>query len=658
MKDNKDVPNQGIIIESIQQRTKILTWIIFLIVCVLFFINTRVLFAILNYIPSLSIAILLAIVSILVVSGFYIVRKTSFNAINTLVDYSNALKKASDDWRITFDSTKDMLLLLDEKYNIIKVNRATILFLDCSFDEILGRNYADIFSAIDYSDNQSPIEFMRENKTHVTKEGFLSSKDIWLTVSVNPILDNHENMSGSVLLLKDVTESKRAEDKINLLAYYDSLTGLPNRTFYKEFMVRALALADRHNRILATLFLDLDFFKRINDTLGHTAGDQLLIDVGERLKKTLRKSDSIARLSENDVADTVVRLGGDEFIILLNEIIHVHDAAKIARRIVKELSQPFILSGREIVITTSIGISIYPSDGTDVDSLLKHADIAMYQAKKQGRNNYQYYEKSMNADALQKLSLEGNLRNALQKGEFLLHYQPILDAQSRNIRGVEALLRWASPEMGSVAPAEFIPLAEETGLIVPIGDWVLRTACLQTKEWKRGGFESLNISVNLSLRQFENPALLKTISAALRDAELSPENLELEITESTVMDNPEKAVAIMREIRNMGVLISVDDFGTGYSSLNYLRQLPLNALKIDRSFISNALASSSDASIISAIIILAHKLHLKVIAEGVETEDEFNFLCSEECDEVQGYLFSRPLPEDEFARYLKGIKEF
>jgi predicted signal transduction protein with EAL and GGDEF domain len=363
-------------------------------------------------------------------------------------------------------------------------------------------------------------------------------------------------------------------------------------------------------------------------------------------------------LSENDVADTVVRLGGDEFIILLNEIIHVHDAAKIARRIVKELSLPFILSGREIVITTSIGISIYPSDGTDVESLLKHADIAMYQAKKQGRNNYQYYEKSMNADALQKLSLEGNLRNALQKGEFLLHYQPILDAKSRNVRGVEALLRWASPEMGSVAPAEFIPLAEETGLIVPIGDRVLQTACLQTKEWKRAGFESLNISVNLSLRQFENPALLKTISAALRDAELRPENLELEITESTVMNNPEKAVAIMREIRHMGVLISVDDFGTGYSSLNYLRQLPLNALKIDRSFISNALASSSDASIISAIIILAHKLHLKVIAEGAETEDEFNFLCSEECDEVQGYLFSRPLPEDEFARYLKGIKEF
>ncbi len=468
-----------------------------------------------------------------------------------------------------------------------------------------------------------------------------------LIVTVIIIFVSHISSLQQELKIRDETEKH-----FRLLAHYDSLTSLPNRTLFRKLLKGALAFAERYNGVMAVMFIDLDHFKRINDTLGHVVGDQLLKDVTDRLLKTIRNSDYLAQPDKIEVGDVVSRLGGDEFILLLHNLAHVQDAGKVALRILKDMSAPFKMGGHEIFITASVGIALYPADGTDGDELIKNADIAMYHAKSMGKNNYQYFTKSMNARALEFLTLENRLHKALENREFLLYYQPKWSITKGRMDGLEALLRWKPGDGEMIQPSHFIPLAEEIGLILPIGDWALRTACLQNKAWQKAGYDPVAVSVNLSNRQFDQKNLIEVVTAALNDAGLDPRHLELEITESAIMKDPEESIGTLRELKKLGIRISIDDFGTGYSSLNYLRRLPLDSLKIDRSFVMNIETNPDDAAIVEAIISLARNLKLKVIAEGVETEQQLSFLRGQGCDDYQGYLLSRPLPAEEIPGLL------
>ena len=451
-------------------------------------------------------------------------------------------------------------------------------------------------------------------------------------------------------LEREIIERRRAEEA----AYYDTLTGLPNRMLFQERLPHALALAERSRQMLAVMLLDLDRFKTINETLGHGVGDRLLHEVAERLTGCVRRS------------DTVARFAGDEFALLLMQITRPDDVIRIARRtedavevaqsILRILEAPFVWGQHELYLTASIGIGLYPDDGEDSQTLLKNAGSALNRAKEQGGNNYQFYTADMNAKALKRLALENNLRHALERDEFVLHYQPQVNISSGRIVGAEALVRWQHPELGLVSPLDFIPLAEDTGLIVPIGEWVLRTACAQNKKWQEEGWPSMCISVNLSARQFQQLQLVESIAEILAETGLAPERLELELTESALMKDTETAVETLRRIKKTGVRIAIDDFGTGYSSLSHLKRLPIDVLKIDRSFVCESTTAPDDAAIVMAIIGLAHNLKLKVIAEGVETEEQLAFLRLLNCDEIQGYLCSKPLAAMAFKEFADGFQ--
>jgi diguanylate cyclase (GGDEF)-like protein len=405
-------------------------------------------------------------------------------------------------------------------------------------------------------------------------------------------------------------------------------------------LILALAQSSRTNQKLAVFFLDLDRFKDINDSLGHSTGDGLLKAVAERIRRCIREG------------DTVARFGGDEFTLLIPRIDQVEDAAKIAQKILETLKIPFSIGEHELFLTTSIGISIHPGDGSDPETLVRNADTAMYRAKDQGRDNYQLYAPAMNARALERLALENMLRKALSHRELVLYYQPVCDMKTKNVVGVEALIRWRHPEMGLVSPAHFIPVAETSGLIIPIGDWVLRTACRQTKLWQKRIDPELTVAVNLSARQFQQPNLTEEIAEVLEETGLGAKYLELEITESNAMQNAENTIYTLRELKALGVRIAMDDFGTGYSSLSYLKQFPIDTLKLDQSFVRGITTAASDAAIATAVIAMAHSLDLKVIGEGVETEEQFAFLLKQRCDYIQGYLFSPPQAAETLEAYL------
>jgi diguanylate cyclase (GGDEF)-like protein len=449
-------------------------------------------------------------------------------------------------------------------------------------------------------------------------------------------------------------QHKLAEERIMKMAYYDTLTSLPNRALFHDRLKQTLEHSKRYGGRIALLFLDLDNFKRINDTLEHRVGDMLLKGVAKRLTSYIRKSDTISRQGINASPNTVARLGGDEFIVLLTEVNSMKDAAKVAQRVLRLLSRPFLLDSHEVFITASIGIALYPDDGLDVDTLLKNADTAMYHAKDQGKNNFQFYKESLNATALERLNLENNLRRALERNEFILHYQPRMDIRTGTIVGTEALIRWNHPKRGLIYPKDFISLAEETGIILPLGKWVLKTACEQNKKWQKE--ISLNtrvaVSLNLSGLQFRQESLIQTIADVLKDSELEPPYLELEITESVIMKHAETTTTMLQKLKNMGVRISMDDFGTGYSSFGYLKRFPIDFIKIDRSFIRDVTHNSEDAAIVKAIIAMAHTLKLRVIAEGVETKEQMEFLKQHGCDEMQGYFLSAPLPAEELLKFL------
>jgi diguanylate cyclase (GGDEF)-like protein len=442
-------------------------------------------------------------------------------------------------------------------------------------------------------------------------------------------------------LLEDEREAAElAAVEIEHLAYHDALTGLPNRPLFIDRLIVALAQATRSPQPLAVFFLDLDRFKDINDSLGHSVGDSLLKAVAERIRRCVREGDTIARF------------GGDEFTLMIPKIETVEDAAKIAQKIIDTLKIPFVINERELFITTSIGISLFPNDGMDPETLVRNADSAMYRAKDQGRDNYQLYAPTMNARALERLALENLLRKALSHKELVLHYQPVVDARTQAIVGVEALVRWQHPELGLLSPAHFISVAEISGLIIPIGQWVLRTACRQLRAWQKKVEYPLSVSVNLSARQFQAPDLMNQIRAALHDTGLPPTSLQLEITESNAMQNADNTMYVLAELKALGVRIAMDDFGTGYSSLNYLKRFPIDTLKLDQSFVRDVVDDRSDAAIVSAVISLAHSLNLQVVAEGVETAAQLEFLRKERCDFIQGYFYSAPLSAEQLEPLL------
>ena len=476
-------------------------------------------------------------------------------------------------------------------------------------------------------DQPAPVEFR-----------FRRADGSWIHLeAVGTNLLEYEGIGGIVLTSRDVTQRRIAEERIQYLAHYDTLTDLPNRALMRDRLQVYLAQAQRWQYVVAVLFIDLDRFKLVNDTLGHAAGDRLLQEVARRLARSTREG------------DTVARLGGDEFMVIVPNLNHPQGAATVAQKILHALVQPIPIDGQEVFASASIGVSLFPADAGTADDLIRNADTAMYSAKRMGRNNCQFYTADLNAQMQERLAIEHGLRLAEQRNELHLLYQPKIDLSSRGIIGVEALVRWHHPSLGLISPERFIPIAEETGLIVPIGEWVLRTACEKIRDWRDQGIE-LPVAVNLSARQFRQRNLAQTINGILSDTGVPPACLEIEITESDVMENAESAIATLDELKARGINISIDDFGTGYSSLSYLKRFPLDILKIDRSFVRDIAVDSDDAAIVEAIIALARSLDIKVVAEGVESESQVAFLNRSGCDFAQGFLFSPPVRADEIRR--------
>ena len=467
------------------------------------------------------------------------------------------------------------------------------------------------------------------------------NQPFYISTSGEPVFDSSGNFIGYRGVSREITEQKMADEQIQYLATHDGLTGLPNRVMFSHLLSNAVKTGSRYERNFAVLFIDLDRFKFINDTLGHDAGDKLLQEISARFKRTLRASDVVARL------------GGDEFVVLVQEMNDASQAALVARKLLSETIKPVVLMGQECRVTASIGVALYPLNGSDEQSLMKNADIAMYFAKEEGKNNFQFYSQDIKTHSLERLTLESNLRHALERDEFTVHYQAKVDLKKGTISGVEALLRWQNPALGNIPPSQFIPIAEETGMILQIGKWVLQTACAQNMEWQRQGLPSICVAVNLSARQFSDEHLLYDIEEVLKTTGMPPHLLELEITEGMVIQHPAEAIKLLTAIKAMGVRLAIDDFGTGYSSLGQLKTFPIDTLKVDRSFIRDLATDSGDKAITEAIITMGKTLSLTVVAEGVETVEQEAFLREHACDEMQGYYFSKPIAADEFAALLR-----
>jgi diguanylate cyclase (GGDEF)-like protein len=459
-------------------------------------------------------------------------------------------------------------------------------------------------------------------------------------------------VAGLAGTIQDVTERRQAEERIRRLAYFDAQTSLPNRILFQERVQQAIADARRYGKLVALLFMDLDHFKRVNDTLGHGAGDLLLAEVATRLNQAVRDTDPLTRGIRDELESVLARHGGDEFIVCLSGISRAEDAARVAGRILAALEAPIRLNGPEVFTTASIGISLYPQDGEDSETLLKHADTAMYQAKASGRNNYHFYDASLSLRAFQRLSMETSLRRAIDRQEFVLYWQPIVNVYSRKLIGAEGLIRWNHPEMGMVPPDEFIPLAEETGLVVPLGEWVIGEACRRQRAWRDAGFPSICVAVNVSGLHVRGAGLVETVRSALDSAGADPERLEIELTENAYLQNAQEAVDTLKRLKRMGVRISIDDFGTGYSSLSYLRRFPVDTLKVDRSLIRGVDTDANSAAITAAIAAMSKGLEVDPLAEGVESAGQRDVLARQGFCRMQGYLFGKPVPTEDFPMEL------
>lgn len=478
-----------------------------------------------------------------------------------------------------------------------------------------------------------------------------------LRIAGEPKLDKHGVCTHVQGTIQDITQSAHAQKEIHDLAYYDLVTGLPNRAQMRESLTHTLRVSERTNSKFALLFLDLDHFKQVNDTLGHDAGDDLLQQVSTRLSSVLRDSDLLGRPkdveNEQDSSeDSVARIGGDEFVVLLGNINHAEDAARVATRIAESISAPYTITDIEVAVTTTIGISVYPADGRDAETLMKHADVAMYHAKENGRNGYQFYSRSIHEKALNRFSIERELKNAIENELLNVVYQPKFDLKTGEVVGVEALARWNHPDKGAISPVDFIPMAEETGLIVPLGQWILNESTRQIQEWVDRRVGNFSVAVNCSPVQFTRGNMISDIDGALKKSGLNPGLLEVELTENLFLHNIENGIQLLSSIKELGVQIAVDDFGTGFSSLSYLKRLPVDKLKIDQTFVQELHTDKGDAAIVLAIVTLAHNLGLSVVAEGVENEQQLKILRQYNCNEAQGFHFCRPLSSVEFEQWL------
>ncbi len=559
-----------------------------------------------------------------------------------------ALFEEKERAQVTLNSIGDAVLTTDLNGKVTYLNLVAEKMTGWTLEEAMGHTLSTVFNIIDgKTRNPSPSPAERaiaQNKVVdlsadcilVRRDG--SESDI--EDSSAPIHNRRGDVIGAVLVFHDVSESRAMALKMSYLAQHDFLTGLPNRLLLTERLSRAMGMGRRHGKQVALLFIDLDYFKHINDSLGHSLGDQLLKSVAQRLVSSVR------------VTDTVCRQGGDEFVILLSEIERPQDVVQVVEKLLAAFINPHHIAGHELHVTLSIGVAIYPNDGTQVDTILQNADTAMYHAKARGRNNCQFFNVAMNTRAVQRLLIENSLRRALRCQEFVLHYQPKVNLESGTMTGAEALIRWQDPDIGLIYPAEFVPIAEECGLIVPIGLWVLGEVCRQLQVWESEGLRNVPVAVNVSAVEFRHKNFLPMLENLLEKTGLSPQLLELELTERIVMHDAEMSASVLHAIKSMGIQLAIDDFGTGYSSLSYLKRFPIDTLKIDQSFVRDITRDSSDATIVSAVIGMGRNLNQRVVAEGVETFEQLDFLKAHHCEEGQGYQFSRPLVADEFAQLL------
>ncbi|WP_312517955.1 EAL domain-containing protein [Massilia sp.] len=557
------------------------------------------------------------------------------------------LQESEEFFRLTFSQAAVGIVLLGADGRLLRVNRKMAQILGYTEVELLQRFFQQLTLEADLPDELALIRRLKAGEIgDYQRERRLVRRDgspVWVNVSVSMMRDANGNQR-FISVVEDISRRKLAEEALTRLASHDTLTGLPNRLLLQDRLAQAIVHAGRTRNQVAVMFIDLDRFKHVNDSLGHDAGDRMIVEIARRLAASLRES------------DTVARQGGDEFVVVLPELSGEGDAATVARKLLDNLFQPLLLCGQEVFPTGSIGIAMYPRDGLDAATLLKNADSAMYQSKGQGGNHFSFYAAALGLHAAEHLRLEGALQRALQRQEFLLHYQPVVDIASGAVSGVEALLRWQPQGKALVPPSDFIPLLEETGLIVPVGEWVLATAMAQQVAWRRMGLPPVRISVNLSARQFLGQDVARQVGMLIERSGCDPAWLTLEITESVLMQNPVAAAATMERLAAMGVQLAIDDFGTGYSSLASLKRFPIHSLKIDRSFVSDLTRDADDAAIVNAVIALAHSMRLNVIAEGVETQEQLDFLSARGCDQMQGYCFSRPVAPQGIEALLQAAK--
>ncbi len=565
-----------------------------------------------------------------------------------------ALFAETDRAQVTLNCIGEAVVCTDVSGNITFLNVVAENMTGWSRQEAAGRPMAEVIrikNARSHENIPNPMMMAVEQDriVHLPSNSILVRRDgfeIPIEDFAAPIYDREGRAAGAVIVFRDVSAARAMARQMTHSAEHDFLTGLPNSSLLNDRISQAIALARRHGNHIAILFLDLDGFKHINDSLGHQIGDKLLQSVATRLADCVRDP------------DTVSRQGGDEFVVLLSELQQAEDASVTARRMLQVAAEPSSIDHHDLHVTASIGISVYPDDGLDAETLIKNADTAMYQAKENGRQGYQFFMPAMNARAVERQSLEGGLRRALERQEFALHYQPTINLKTGAITGAEALLRWTHPTRGSVPPVQFIPVADACGLILSIGAWVLREACRQAQAWVDAGLPAMTMAVNVSALEFQDENFLKNVFAVLSETGLDPRSLELELTESALMKHAASAASILKALRDRGVQVAIDDFGTGYSSLSYLRKFPLDALKIDRSFVSQISTAGDDTTIVTAVIAMARTLGLRVIAEGAETTEDVAFLRANQCDEAQGYYFSRPVPPQQFAKLLEaGLSE-
>jgi diguanylate cyclase (GGDEF)-like protein/PAS domain S-box-containing protein len=562
-----------------------------------------------------------------------------------------ALFVAKERAQVTLDSIGDAVISTDVSGGITYVNGVAEKLTGWGWREAAGRPLSDVFLLVEGSSHEpiptppgAPLGQKNDSLIRARNQILVRRDGVEMSVeeSVAEIHDRSGAVTGSVVVFRDVSAARAMSLQMAHSAQHDALTGLPNRILLNDRIQQAIAFAQRHSEGAALLFLDLDGFKHVNDSLGHSVGDRLLQSVARRLVNCGRAS------------DTISRQGGDEFVVLLTEVQHAADAGIVARRMLQAVAEPHSIDQRDLYISTSIGVSLYPHDGADPETLIKNADIAMYQAKAIGGRNCRYFEPTMDVRAVERQSIEENLRRALGGHEFTLHYQPKVDFKTGMITGAEALLRWTHPDGGVVSPAQFIPVAEECGLIVAIGNWVLREACQQARAWLDAGLPVMSMAVNVSAIEFRQEAFVEGVFAILHETGLDPTLLELELTESALMKNSESASIVLQTLRKIGIHVAIDDFGTGDSSLSYLREFPVDTLKIDPSFASQINTGGDVGSIVTAVINMARSLRLRVVAEGVETAEQHHFLRERDCDEAQGFYFSRPVPANEFADLLKA----